>query len=103
MIRTNKKESDHKVVINAMDFVYFNYIFRLNMFHSAAILFFFFLYYLCGHSPTFCDIQEGVMGTSDEETRRYFKHSSVQVLLCPRSAGKGSWAKKQVGLSITFS
>lgn len=37
------------------------------------------------------------MGTSDEETRRYFKHSSVQVLLCPRSAGKGdSWAKQQV-------
>ncbi|MCD7452104.1 hypothetical protein HAX54_015021 [Datura stramonium] len=33
---------------------------------------------------------------NDEETRRYFKHSSVQVLLCPRSAGKGhSWAKKQ--------
>ncbi|KAK4365301.1 hypothetical protein RND71_016659 [Anisodus tanguticus] len=39
---------------------------------------------------------EGIMGTNDEETRRYFKHSSVQVLLCPRSAGKGhSWAKKQ--------
>ncbi|KAL3619342.1 Phospholipase D beta 1 [Castilleja foliolosa] len=38
---------------------------------------------------------DGVMGTGDEETRRYFKHSSVQVLLCPRSAGKGSWAKKQ--------
>ncbi|PIN08995.1 Phospholipase D1 [Handroanthus impetiginosus] len=37
---------------------------------------------------------EGVMNTSDEETRRYFKHSSVQVLLCPRTAGKGSWAKK---------
>ncbi|KAL3499428.1 hypothetical protein ACH5RR_038521 [Cinchona calisaya] len=39
---------------------------------------------------------EGVMGTGDEETRRFFKHSSVQVLLCPRSAGKGhSWAKQQ--------
>ncbi|CAI9093905.1 OLC1v1029506C1 [Oldenlandia corymbosa var. corymbosa] len=39
---------------------------------------------------------EGVMNTSDEETRRFFKHSSVQVLLCPRSAGKGhSWVKKQ--------
>ncbi|KAL6536501.1 Phospholipase D beta 1 [Orobanche gracilis] len=38
---------------------------------------------------------EGIMGTGDEETRRYFKHSSVQVLLCPRSAGKGSWVKKQ--------
>lgn len=39
---------------------------------------------------------QGVMQTHDEETRRFFKHSSVQVLLCPRSAGKGhSWAKKQ--------
>ncbi|CAH1415586.1 unnamed protein product [Lactuca virosa] len=39
---------------------------------------------------------QGVMGTNDEETRRFFKHSSVKVLLCPRSAGKGhSWAKKQ--------
>lgn len=39
---------------------------------------------------------EGIMQTHDEETRRFFKHSSVQVLLCPRSAGKGhSWAKKQ--------
>ncbi|XP_027079766.1 phospholipase D beta 1 [Coffea arabica] len=46
---------------------------------------------------------EGVMGTSDEETRRFFKHSSVQVLLCPRSAGKGhSWAKKkEVGTIYT--
>ncbi|GER40539.1 phospholipase D, partial [Striga asiatica] len=38
---------------------------------------------------------EGVMNTGDDETRRYFKHSSVRVLLCPRIAGKGSWAKKQ--------
>ncbi|GER30383.1 phospholipase D [Striga asiatica] len=38
---------------------------------------------------------EGVMNTGDEATRRFFKHSSVQVLLCPRSAGKGSWVKKQ--------
>lgn len=37
------------------------------------------------------------MNTGDDETRRYFKHSCVKVLLCPRSAGKGSWAKKQVG------
>ncbi|XP_058104715.1 phospholipase D gamma 1-like [Magnolia sinica] len=38
----------------------------------------------------------GVMQTHDEETRRFFKHSSVQVLLCPRSAGKRhSWAKQQ--------
>ena len=37
------------------------------------------------------------MGTQDEETRRFFKHSSVQVLLCPRSAGKRhSWVKQQV-------
>ncbi|KAF8379386.1 hypothetical protein HHK36_028820 [Tetracentron sinense] len=39
---------------------------------------------------------DGVMQTHDEETRRFFKNSSVQVLLCPRSAGKRhSWAKKQ--------
>ncbi|KAK9276408.1 hypothetical protein L1049_005941 [Liquidambar formosana] len=39
---------------------------------------------------------DGIMQTHDEETRRFFKHSSVQVLLCPRSARKGhSWAKKQ--------
>ncbi|KAG9453180.1 hypothetical protein H6P81_006084 [Aristolochia fimbriata] len=39
---------------------------------------------------------DGVMQTHDEETRRFFKHSSVQVLLCPRSAGKRhSWAKQQ--------
>ncbi|XP_077235081.1 phospholipase D gamma 1-like [Tasmannia lanceolata] len=38
----------------------------------------------------------GVMQTHDEETRRFFKHSSVQVLLCPRSAGKRhSWANQQ--------
>ncbi|WCJ26135.1 phospholipase D beta 1 [Euphorbia peplus] len=40
--------------------------------------------------------KEGVMNTNDEETRRFFKHSSVQVLLCPRSGGKGhSFIKKQ--------
>ncbi|KAL1547558.1 Phospholipase D beta 1 [Salvia divinorum] len=38
---------------------------------------------------------EGVLNTGDDETRRYFKHSCVKVLLCPRSARKGSWAKKQ--------
>ncbi|KAK9143576.1 hypothetical protein Syun_012976 [Stephania yunnanensis] len=38
----------------------------------------------------------GLMATHDEETRRFFKHSSVQVLLCPRSAGKRhSWVKQQ--------
>ncbi|XP_010529524.1 PREDICTED: phospholipase D gamma 1 [Tarenaya hassleriana] len=46
---------------------------------------------------------QGVMGTSDEETRRFFKHSSVQVLLCPRSGGKGhSFIKKsEVGTIYT--
>ncbi|CAD6209277.1 unnamed protein product [Miscanthus lutarioriparius] len=39
---------------------------------------------------------EGYMGTRDEKTRRFFKHSSVQILLCPRSAGKRhSWVKQQ--------
>ncbi|CAL5196197.1 unnamed protein product [Lathyrus oleraceus] len=39
---------------------------------------------------------DGVMATHDEETRRFFKHSSVQVLLCPRIAGKRhSWAKQK--------
>ncbi|XP_062200373.1 phospholipase D gamma 1-like [Phragmites australis] len=39
---------------------------------------------------------DGFMGTQDEVTRRFFKHSSVQVLLCPRSAGKRhSWVKQQ--------
>ncbi|KAL5098908.1 hypothetical protein RYX36_003235 [Vicia faba] len=38
----------------------------------------------------------GLMNTYDEETRRFFKHSSVRVLLCPRSGGKGhSWVKQQ--------
>ncbi|KAJ4832239.1 Phospholipase D beta 1 [Turnera subulata] len=38
---------------------------------------------------------DGVMNTSDEETRQFFKHSSVQVLLCPRSGGKGHSFLKQ--------
>ncbi|XP_019461280.1 PREDICTED: phospholipase D gamma 1-like isoform X3 [Lupinus angustifolius] len=39
---------------------------------------------------------DGVMATHDEETRRFFKHSSVQVLLCPRVAAKRhSWVKQQ--------
>ncbi|PWA70468.1 phospholipase D gamma 1 [Artemisia annua] len=38
----------------------------------------------------------GVMGTNDEETRHFFKHSSVKVIFCPRSAGEGHrLAKKQ--------
>ncbi|KAL8091820.1 hypothetical protein AgCh_034180 [Apium graveolens] len=46
---------------------------------------------------------DGLMQTHDEETRRYFKHSSVQVLLCPRVAGKRhSWVKKkEVGTIYT--
>ncbi|KAD6453201.1 hypothetical protein E3N88_07906 [Mikania micrantha] len=39
---------------------------------------------------------DGLMATHDEETRQFFKHSSVQVLLVPRIAGKRySWIKKQ--------
>ncbi|XP_010523062.1 PREDICTED: phospholipase D beta 1 [Tarenaya hassleriana] len=46
---------------------------------------------------------DGVMATHDEETRRFFKHSSVQVLLCPRIAGKRhSWVKqREVGTIYT--
>ncbi|GFY90312.1 phospholipase D beta 1 [Actinidia rufa] len=46
---------------------------------------------------------DGVMQTHDEETRRFFKHSSVQVLLCPRMAGKKhSWIKqREVGAIYT--
>ncbi|GJN19948.1 hypothetical protein PR202_gb07268 [Eleusine coracana subsp. coracana] len=41
-------------------------------------------------------VRDGYMRTGDEETRRFFKNSSVQVLLCPRSAGKKhSWVKQQ--------
>lgn len=37
------------------------------------------------------------MATHDEETRRFFKNSSVQVLLTPRIAGKRhSWLKQKV-------
>ncbi|KAJ6686162.1 PHOSPHOLIPASE D [Salix purpurea] len=39
---------------------------------------------------------DGIMATHDEETRRFFKNSSVQVLLCPRIAGKRhSWVKQR--------
>lgn len=44
-----------------------------------------------------------MMNTNDEETRRFFKNSSVQVILCPRSGGKGhSWIKKQVSHCTGF-
>uniref|UniRef100_A0A0D3B868 Phospholipase D n=1 Tax=Brassica oleracea var. oleracea TaxID=109376 RepID=A0A0D3B868_BRAOL len=38
----------------------------------------------------------GLMKTNDEETRHFFKNSSVQVIICPRSCGKGlhSFVKK---------
>ncbi|CAN1848877.1 Phospholipase D beta 1 [Linum perenne] len=39
---------------------------------------------------------DGIMATHDEETRRFFKNSSVLVLLCPRIAGKKhSWVKQR--------
>lgn len=37
-----------------------------------------------------------MMQTHDEETRRFFKHSSVHVELCLRSGKQHSWAKKLV-------
>ncbi|TYG93263.1 hypothetical protein ES288_A11G096600v1 [Gossypium darwinii] len=48
-------------------------------------------------------LNDGIMTTHDEETRSYFKHSSVHVLLCPRIAGKKhSWVKqKEVGTIYT--
>ncbi|XP_018472859.2 phospholipase D gamma 1 [Raphanus sativus] len=38
----------------------------------------------------------GCMKTSDEDTRHFFKNSSVQVIICPRSGGRGlhSFVKK---------
>ncbi|KAF6147835.1 hypothetical protein GIB67_014415 [Kingdonia uniflora] len=39
---------------------------------------------------------DGLMATHDEETRHFFKYSSVQVLLCDRVAGKRhGWMKQQ--------
>lgn len=53
---------------------------------------------------TICSLeQDGVMGTHEEETRRFFKDSSVQVLLCPRNAGKRhSWVKQRVEHEFLF-
>ncbi|KAF8047708.1 hypothetical protein N665_2861s0002 [Sinapis alba] len=51
-----------------------------------------------------CIIYRGYMKTSDEETRHFFKNSSVQVIMCPRSGGKGhhSFVKKtEVGTIYT--
>ncbi|KAL4602679.1 hypothetical protein ACB092_10G071300 [Castanea dentata] len=47
--------------------------------------------------------REGIMHTNDEETRHFFKHSSVQVLLCPRSAGKGRSLVKKKEAGIIYS
>ncbi|XP_057980447.1 phospholipase D gamma 1-like [Malania oleifera] len=45
---------------------------------------------ICGYKT------DGFMKTHDEETRSFFKHSSVQVLLCSRIAGKRhSWVKQR--------
>lgn len=45
--------------------------------------------------------KEGIMATHDEETRSFFKSSSVQVLLCPRIAGKRhSWVKQRVRVNL---
>ncbi|KAI8545235.1 hypothetical protein RHMOL_Rhmol07G0025300 [Rhododendron molle] len=46
---------------------------------------------------------DGFMHTHDEETREFFKHSSVHVLLCPRTAGKKhSWIRQgEVGIIYT--
>uniref|UniRef100_A0A452ZQM7 phospholipase D n=1 Tax=Aegilops tauschii subsp. strangulata TaxID=200361 RepID=A0A452ZQM7_AEGTS len=47
-------------------------------------------------SETIIGRMDGYMRTRDEETRRFFKHSPVQILLCPRSAGKRhSWVKQK--------
>ncbi|XP_078169462.1 phospholipase D gamma 1-like [Carex rostrata] len=45
---------------------------------------------------------DGIMGTDDEETRRFFKHSSVNVLLCPRAAGKKNGIVKQQETGTIF-
>lgn len=48
-------------------------------------------------------MQDGLMQTHDEETRHFFKNSSVQVLLCPRIAGKHhSWIKQRVRYKSLF-
>ena len=42
-------------------------------------------------------IQEGIMQTRDEETRKFFKHSIVHCVLAPRYAShKLSWFKQRV-------
>ncbi|KAE8055226.1 hypothetical protein FH972_012081 [Carpinus fangiana] len=42
-------------------------------------------------------VREGIMKTKDEETRHFFKHTLVQVQLCPRPPGKNhSWDEYQI-------
>lgn len=42
-------------------------------------------------------MQEGVMHTHDEETRKFFKHSSVNCVLAPRyGSSKLGYIKQQV-------
>ncbi|KAI6706737.1 hypothetical protein NL676_009699 [Syzygium grande] len=47
--------------------------------------------------------KDGIMATHDEETRQFFEHSTVKVLLCPRVAGKRhSWVEQwEVGTIYT--
>ena len=45
------------------------------------------------------DVQEGVMGVHDEETKRFFKNSAVRCKLAPRYAdAKLSWFRQQVSV-----
>jgi phospholipase D1/2 len=45
-------------------------------------------------------VQAGMMGTHGEETRKFFKHSSVTCVLAPRHASsKLSFSKQQAGSS----
>ncbi|KAJ3686415.1 hypothetical protein LUZ61_015579 [Rhynchospora tenuis] len=45
-------------------------------------------------------ITPGLMGTNDEETKHFFKNSSVNVLLCPRASGKKHSFVKQKEAAI---
>ena len=46
--------------------------------------------------------QTGVMATHDEETRKFFKHSSVTCVLAPRYASsKLSFFKQQASTSLS--
>lgn len=48
-------------------------------------------------------MQTGVMATHDEETKKFFKHSSVICVLSPRyGSGKLGYIKQQVQLYIMY-